>query len=84
MFEQINNKYQSAVLDYLDTNMTVQKVLFICYIFLVILIFFLIIQLIILELNNDIWKAKRLLALYPPQDITKNVEFFKKLLSIFS
>lgn len=71
--------FKSQSMDFFDQNMTLQNGLFAGYIISALLIFFFLTQLIILGLNNDIWKAKRLLALYPAHQISENIEFFKKI-----
>lgn len=79
IFGGLIDLFLSYCTDFFNSNIILQKGLFAGYIVSALLIFFLLTQLIIIGLNNDIWKAKRLLALYPSHQITDNIEFFKKV-----
>ena len=58
--------------------------LFFVYLIFSIIMFFVIIQLLLLSLKRNIWKSKRLLGLYPNQQILQNLEGFKKIMSKLS
>ncbi|MDR3548813.1 MAG: hypothetical protein P4M11_11210 [Candidatus Pacebacteria bacterium] len=82
--EQTAVLFETAAMDFFQTNLSTQKILFICYIISALLIFFFVTQLLILGLNTDIWRAKRLLALYPAQKISENLDVFKQVLGTLS
>ena len=77
MLDQINGIFLDDSLNYYNNNLSIQKGVFAAYVIASALIFYLIIQMIILGLNTDIWKAKRLLALFPSQKIFMNIDIFK-------
>ncbi|MDR3549749.1 MAG: hypothetical protein P4M11_15995 [Candidatus Pacebacteria bacterium] len=77
---QTADLFQSAALDYFTYNLSVQKALFICYVIFALIVFFCVIQLLIMGLNTNIWRAKRLLALYPTHKIAENLDVFKQVI----
>lgn len=78
--EDLVSIFISGCMDFFDEYMVVQNILFAVYIVSTLLIFLVFIQIFISGLNQDIWKAKRILALYPGHQISKNIDNFRKVL----
>ena len=78
---QIINEITDGANKFLDYNLSLEQGLFVFCILDAVLIFFMLLQLIILSVNNNIWKSKRLLALYPLKQMTKNIADFSKTLA---
>jgi len=81
IFNYVTEVIENESLSFFKSNLEVQKGLFIGYMLSSLLIFFLFTQMLILGLNSDIWRAKRLLALYPIQKISENLDTFKKVVA---
>ena len=81
---QIQFELEEVSNEYFNYNLNLQKGLFITFIISTLLIFFLITQLIIWSLNNNILKSKRLLALYPIQQSVENLKELKATLARLS
>jgi len=78
------SKFTEAAESFFDYTVNVQKGLFLGLLFSSMIIFFIVMQINILALNRDIWKSKRLLALYPICKITQNMKNFKSTLAKLS
>ena len=84
VFEVIIEDFTNEADDFFDHILSMQKGLFMGYAFASAFIFFCYTQILIWALNNDIWKGKRLLALYPLQQIASNIEAFKQTMNRLS
>lgn len=78
------NEFADSIDDFFDSAIAIQRGLFIGLLLSSMLIFFVVMQVNILALNGDIWKSKRLLALYPIQKMTQNMKDFKNTLAKLS
>ena len=79
--EFLLDKIKKEASKFLNSNITIQEVLLSIYLIATALIFFVLFQFAIVSLNTNIWKAKRLLSLYPLQKIAKDKTAFKKTLA---
>ena len=81
IISQVLSMLINSAFDFFDYNINVQKGLFIGFLLGSIMIFFVFAEILIWSLNNNIWKSKRLLALYPLQHAAQNWADFRTTLS---
>eukprot|EP00826_Nyctotherus_ovalis_P042480 TRINITY_DN4373_c0_g5_i2.p1 TRINITY_DN4373_c0_g5~~TRINITY_DN4373_c0_g5_i2.p1 ORF type:complete len:207 (+),score=54.72 TRINITY_DN4373_c0_g5_i2:496-1116(+) len=84
ILKYISDTYSEASMSYLDFYSRIKIIIFVIYMMLTFFLFFIYIQLLVWQLNKDILKAKKLLALYPLHQINVNVKEFKKALADLS